>query len=297
MKFFKNYIPIFFLLFWITPPQYLTAQTAAKPKVQTHQAIFSEKMKMPKQATMPRAVVEFGMSFLNVAYPKSRVDTTRQSDGKVRLQPIGQEVLVVNLRLFDCVTFVENMIALAQTHRATPASFDVLKKNLTQVRYRNGAIDYAARLHYFSDWLFENEKRGILKVITRELGGEIFDKKVFYMSLKKDTLYGNMADPRTFAAMQTIEKAITERENIYIPKEKVAAMQHLLKEGDIIGITNRTEGMDMAHAGIVVKVDGVTRLMHASSQFKRVMITEGSLSEYLLKNKGQTGIMVARLWD
>jgi hypothetical protein len=37
--------------------------------------------------------------------------------------------------------------------------------------------------------------------------------------------------------------------------------------------------------------------MHASSQYKKVMITEDTLSEYLLGNKIQTGIMVGRLVD
>ena len=117
------------------------------------------------------------------------------------------------------------------------------------------------------------------------------------MSFKKDTFYGNMADPNTFAAVQKVENDITNREKSYIPKEKVAEMESQLKDGDIIGITNRLEGMDMAHVGIVKWVKGQPHLLHASSQYHKVMITEGSLSEYLLRNKGQTGIMVGRLVD
>jgi hypothetical protein len=263
----------------------------------SHQEVFTSKMKMAKQATMAKSVVEFGMSFLNSVYPKSHIDTSRRSDGTVKLQPISQEVLVVNLRLFDCVTFVESMISLSQTHRVANPTFDVFKEKLKHLRYRNGRIDYAARLHYFSDWLFENEKQGIIKQITKDLEGEIYPKKVFYMSYKKDTMYGNMADPLTYETIKNVENDITTREKIYIPKNKVAAMQHLLKDGDIIGITNKTDGMDMAHAGIIVRVDGQAHLMHASSQYRKVIITEGPLSDYLLKNKMQTGIMVARLVD
>ena len=293
-------IQALFTLFFI-PVFSLFAQTkkakTVVAKTPTHQEVFTAKMTMPKQATMPKAVVEFGMSFLNSVYPKSHIDTSRRTNGSVKLQPISQEVLVVNLRLFDCVTFVENMIALAQTHRDKTPTFDVFKEKIKTIRYRNGAVDYAARLHYFSDWLYENEKRGVLKQVTKELGGEIYPKSVFYMTYKKDTMYGNMADPRTFETMKKVENDITNREKIYVPKEKVASMQHLLKNGDIIGITNRTDGMDMAHAGMVLWVDGQPHLMHASSQYRRVMVTEGSLSEYLLKNKMQTGIMVARLVD
>ena len=274
-----------------------TKSLKIKPKTLSHQAIFNKKIRLPKNKTLTADVVALGKSFLSTAYPKSRIDTKVQANGSVKLQPIEQEVLVVNLKTFDCVTFVENMIALAQTHREAKPSFDSYKKHLTAIRYRNSAIDYAARLHYFSDWLFENDKQGIVKIITKDLGGEIYDKPIFFMSLKKDTFYGNMADPNTFATMRQVEEAITKREKWYIPKDKVADIENQLKEGDIIGITNRLAGMDMAHVGIVVRQNGQAKLLHASSQYHRVVITEGSISEYLGRNKGQTGIMVARLVD
>ena len=166
---------------------------------------------------------------------------------------------------------------------------------LFRSRYRNGEVDYAARLHYFSDWLFENQKRGILTDITKEIGGEIYPKGVFYMSLKKDTLYGNMADPTTFAEMKTVEENITKREKFYIPKERVVDIESKIKNGDIIAITNRLEGMDMAHTGFAIWQNGRLHLLHASSKIKQVVITEVPLADYLMRNKGQTGIMVGRL--
>ena len=273
------------------------AQRSVIKKTPTHQEIFMAKMKMPIPKTLSHGIVEFGKSFRGNPYPKSKIDTTRRVDGSVKLQPISAEVLVVNLRLFDCVTFVENMIALTQTRRAKQPSFDIFKNYLAKVRYRNAEIDYAARFHYFSDWLFENEKRGILKNITQEIGGEVFNKTVFYMSLKKDTMYGNMADPRTFARMQKVENDITHREKYFIPKDKVADIESKIKDGDIIGITNRLEGMDMAHAGIALWQNGRLYMLHASSQFRQVLITDVPLADYLARNKSQTGIMVGRLMN
>jgi Protein of unknown function (DUF1460) len=261
----------------------------------SHQDIFNNKIKLPKQKTMAADMVALGKSFLSTTYPKSRIDTNKRADGSVKLQPIEEEVLSINLKTFDCVTFVENMMALAQTRRDIKPNFDTFKKHLTQIRYRKGVIDYAARLHYFSDWLYENDKRGVIHIITKDLGGVPYDKTVFFMSLKKDTLYGNMADPSTFSTLKQVEDAITKRDKWYIPKAQVADIESQLKEGDIIGITNRLEGMDMAHAGMIVRVNGVMKMMHASSKYHKVMITEGSLSEYLMGNKMQTGIMVARL--
>ncbi len=277
-------------------PEKVAIKQPIKPKPLTHQDIFNAKMQLPRPLSMAQGVVAIGTTFIGNPYPKSNIDTTlRTVVGGVVLQPIQDEMLVVNLKKFDCVTFVESMIALTQTQRNEFPTMDIFKTNLSNIRYRNALVDYAARLHYFSDWLYENEKNGIVKNITKEIGGEAFKKDVFFMSLKRDTFYGNMADSSTFVAVKKVEEAITKREKYYIPKAKVAAMESKLKEGDIIGITNTLDGMDMAHAGIVVWQNGRAYLLHASSQFRQVMVTDVPLADYLLRNKGQSGIMVARL--
>jgi hypothetical protein len=257
--------------------------------------IFNKKMRQPIPATTTEGVISFGKTFLGNAYPKVRTDTTHKATGAVKLQPIEKEVLVVNLRTFDCVTFIENMVALTQTRRSTQPNYDTYKQFLSAVRYRNGVVDYAARLHYFSDWLFENQKRGILRNITKDIGGEIYPKTVFYMSQKRDTLYGNMADPATFATVKGIEEAITKREKFYIPKERISEMEDKIREGDIIAVTNRLEGMDMAHTGLAIRKNGRVYMLHASSKFGKVVMTDVPLVDYLMNNKGQTGIMVGRL--
>jgi hypothetical protein len=206
-----------------------------------------------------------------------------------------ESVLAINLRKFDCVTFVENMVALTQTRRTPVPNFDIFKKNLASLRYRNSVVDYASRLHYFSDWLFENQKRGLLRTITKDIGGQVFPKTVFYMSYKKDTLYGNMADSSTFVAVQAVEKEITKRQKFYIPKDKIPDVESKIRDGDIIAITNRLEGMDIAHTGFAIWQNGRVHMIHASSQFHKVVITDVPLADYLMKNKGQTGIMVGRL--
>jgi Protein of unknown function (DUF1460) len=287
------------LLFCLASVQMCLAQkqayTKPKPKTATHQDIFNAKMQLPRPLSMAEGVVAVGKTFIGNPYPKSNVESSKKPDGPVVLQPIGKEVLVINLKKFDCVTFVESMVSLTQTQMSAKPSYDVFKNNLTRIRYRNGAIDYGARLHYYSDWLFENEKRGILTNITKEIGGEIFNKDVFYMSYKRDTFYGNMADPATFNTIKNVEEAITKREKWYIPKERVADIESKLKDGDLIGITNVMDGMDMAHTGFVVWQNGRAYMLHASSQFRQVIMTDVPLVDYLLRNKGQSGIMVGRL--
>ncbi len=301
-----DFYKILMCLFCLSTAQNITAQTPRKHlkhhkrlvsthKPLSHLDIFYHKMRQPMPASTAKGVLHFGNTFLGYAYPKPRVDSTFRVNNSVQLQPIEEEVLVVNLKTFDCVTFVENMIALAQTRRSLRPNFEDYKKNLTQVRYRNGVIDYDSRLHYFSDWLFENEKRGILKNITKEIGGEAYPKNVFYMSLKKDTLYGNMADPSTFAAMQIIENTISKRAKFFIPKEHITDIENKIQDGDIIAVTNRLDGMDIAHTGFAFWKNGRVYMIHASSQFRKVTLTDVPLADYLMKNKAQTGIMVGRL--
>jgi hypothetical protein len=261
--------------------------------------IFNHKMRQPLPITTAQGVLRFGKSFLGYAYPQPRFDMrtdTMQRIGNVpQLQPIEEEGLDVNLKKFDCVTFVENMVALTQTRRATVPTFDNFKRSLANIRYRNSVVDYAARLHYFSDWLFENEKRGLLRNITKDIGGQVFPKNVFYMSYKKDTLYGNMADSTTFVAVQAVEKEITRRQKFYIPKDKIADIEGKIRDGDIIAVTNRLEGMDIAHTGFAIRKNGRVYMIHASSQHHKVVITDVPLADYVRGNKAQTGIMVGRL--
>jgi Protein of unknown function (DUF1460) len=301
-----SYYKFLICLLCLSIAQNSTAQTSKRvvkrhkhivftPRPVSHQDIFNYKMRQPAPISTAKGVLYFGKTFLGYAYPKPRVDSTLRATNAVQLQPNEEEVLVVNLKTFDCVTFIENMIALTQTRRSVIPNFDIFKKNLTHVRYRNGAIDYAARLHYFSDWLFENEKRGILKNITKDIGGEVYPKTVFFMSQKKDTLYGNMSDPATFTAMQSVEKDISKREKFFIPKDHIPDVESKIKNGDIIAVTNRLDGMDIAHTGFAIWKNGRVYMLHASSQFRKVTMTDVPLADYVMKNKAQTGIMVGRL--
>ena len=104
-------------------------------------------------------VVAIGRYFLETPYVGGTLD----------INP--QEKLVVNLREFDCVTFVDNVIALARLDKYEEQSIPQFQKNLQEIRYRNGKIvDYTSRLHYSSDWLYEMTCLNLLEDITKEKG-------------------------------------------------------------------------------------------------------------------------------
>ena len=271
------------------------AQNIVNKNISYQERIFNKKMESIQSTTMATGVLEFGKTFLGDAYPQQKKATIKQSDGTRKYLSTSNEELEVNLTQFNCVTFVENMIALMQAKLSTEPKFDAFKENLANIRYRNGVIDYASRLHYFSDWLYENEKRGILKNITQEIGGQPFKKEVNYLSTKSSLLNKSKENYATFASMKKVEKDITSRPKYFIPKDRVSEVESQIKNGDIIAITNRQEGMDMAHVGFAIWRSGQLYLMHASSQYHKVVISSKPLKDYLAGNKLQTGIMVGRL--
>jgi len=76
---------------------------------------------------------------------------------------IQDERLLLDLGAFDCVTLVENVIALA---RARDLAGYVAE--LVHLRYRAGQINWLQRLHYFSDWMQANAQRGVIKIVDTD---------------------------------------------------------------------------------------------------------------------------------
>lgn len=96
------------------------------------------------------------------------------------------------------------------------------------------------------------------------------------------------------AAIDKQEKELTKSEMYYIPTEKIESLKHLLKDGDIIGITTNVDGLDITHVGILVFKGDELHFMHASSKAEKVILSEETLYHYLSNRKSATGIMVAR---
>lgn len=203
-----------------------------------------------------------------------------------------KEELVVNLRDFDCATFVESCIALGLT---TDQSFETFQKNLQKLRYRGGKIEhYGSRLHYFTDWLSENERKGIIKNVSRECGGKPFVKVVDFMTAHVGK-YPQLENYRALEAVRMAEVNLDKQKLFFIPKTLVSKIENYISDGDIIAITTSLKGLDVSHEGFAIRQNGRIHLLHASLDLKKVVITSEPLAEYLAKHPAQTGIMVARI--
>src|SRR5947207_2852700 len=75
--------------------------------------------------------------------------------------PDAAELLAIRFDGFDCVTYVETVLALARSH-----AVDEFGDALREMRYAGGRVDWRRRNHYMADWVKQNRRRGIVKDIT-----------------------------------------------------------------------------------------------------------------------------------
>lgn len=247
--------------------------------------IYNKKINNAQGSALDDFTLNIAKSFLNRPYKAHTLDVN------------SSEKLVVNLRDFDCSTFVESCIAMGLTYRKNETSFDKFKYYLKRLRYYNkGSIKgYESRIHYFSDWLYTHSQDGLLEDITPKMGGIPWKKNINFMSTHWNK-YPFATNTSLQEKIQKIEEKINGQNFSYIPKSQIKSIENQFLNGDIIGITSNIDGLDIAHEGFAIRLhDKRVYLLHASSDFKRVMVTDKPLVEYLAKNKNQTGIMVARL--
>lgn len=223
---------------------------------------------------------------------KSFIDTPYESNA---LENKDREVLIIHLSSLDCTTFVENVLALSINIKQK-GDFEHYKDNLKRIRYREGDIEnYTSRLHYFSDWIFDNTQKKIIKDVTQEIGGDLIQFYPNFMSQDPDKCPSLKRHPEFLPLIAKQELAIKKRNYFYIPKRNVKGIEHSLHDGDILAITTNKKGLDIAHVGIVVhNPEGRVCLLHASLRFKRVEVSKRVLSQYLDNIHSDTGIIVLR---
>jgi Protein of unknown function (DUF1460) len=252
---------------------------------ESDEEIYNRKVQNAKGVALDDFTLNIAKSFLNRPYKAHTLEGNQT------------EKLVVNLREFDCSTFVESCIAMGLTYRKDDISFDKYQKYLQRLRYyKNGKIKgFESRINYFSDWLYTHEEDGLLVNVTPQMGGIEWRKNINFMSMHWNK-YPFPKDMELLGKIVKIEERINSQNYTFIPKAKVKSIENQFMNGDIIGITTNIDGLDVTHEGFAIRLqDKRVYLLHASSDFKRVMVTDKPLAEYLAKNKTQTGIMVARL--
>ncbi len=242
------------------------------------------------QSSLPKAklpwndlIEEIALHFLHAPYKEGTLESGRK------------EKLIVNFRGFDCFTFLETVIALTRCALAHDLSLQSFRRELQFIRYRKGIVEgYASRLHYFSDWLYDNKRKGIVKNISRQIGAVPQYKVINFLTTHRD-LYPALNDENVFQQIRKIEKIISRRKLYVLPRAEFSGTEDKIKTGDIIAFASHTEGLDVAHVGFALWQGKKLHLLHASSKAKGVVVFAKPLLDYLRQNKKFTGIIVARV--
>ena len=206
------------------------------------------------------------------------------------------ERLVVNLREWDCTTLVESAVALARTARSEAPSFTTYLRELSCLRYRTDSInDYTDRLHYFSDWIYENARRGLICDMTAAIGGRPYRPQLSFMSAPPDRYAALRSRPERVAFVREKEAEISARTGYAVlPTASIPAASSALRDGDIVCFVTDIPGLDISHVGIICRRGRTVTFIHASSAAGRVIVEPTSLHAYATRNPRTIGVMILR---
>ena len=229
----------------------------------------------------------FGKKFISVPYVGGTLDKATE------------EKLVINTTQLDCTTYVEMVAALSRCASAHKTGFADFCNELRHIRYIGGDVAYEKRQHYFTVWINDNVKEGIVTDIQRNPPFTAVQRvSVNWMTTHPDSykmLRGNAARLRGIKAM---EQGISGKCYRYIPKNVIAnnsLFRNTIHDGDIIVIITNKKGLDTTHIGIASWHNDGLHLLNASSIHKKVIDEPMTLRTYMMKHPSQIGIRVCRL--
>ena len=234
--------------------------------------------------SMGEAVQFLAEYFLDIPYSGYQLDQS------------PEERLLVTFQSFDCVIFVETMVALVRAFSLQDYSLDTVLDNIREQRYRNGDIDgYCSRLHYFTDWIEDNQRRGIVTDITPQLNGISQQKDINFMTTHREAYPQLIANEANYQCIAEQEENLSPLELTYIPTEKIPTIYSELRSGDIIAIATSTPGLDVSHTSFVrISKEGAVGVIHSDVYGVK---TEPDLQAFVGSAKHAIGIIVARPID
>ena len=248
--------------------------------------LLAEAKKQPASTNLP---LFFAKKFIGRPYVASTLEGDRD------------ERLVVNTRQLDCTTLVENVVALTLCAQNQRYSYFAFKHALVDLRYRGGVMtDYTSRLHYFTEWITDNTKAGVVKEVQAPNPpfAAVQTVKVNYMSTHPQSYQALREHPEYVKTIAQTERQVSGGKYRYIPKKQVGnhkLLRKVIRDGDIIAITCNKAGLDIAHLGFAVwKKDGL-HLLNASQLHHKVVVEPMTLYQYLRKHASHTGIRIIRI--
>lgn len=240
-----------------------------------------------KSKSIGQYMIFFARQFKGIPYVAKTLENNRN------------ERLVVNLRQLDCTTYVETVLALSRCMMQGKATFDNYCTQLRFIRYADGKVSYPTRKHYFTYWIQQSAKQGLVKDIQgpNPPFKSVQTVTANYMSnhlSQYPMLNGRQDWVKEILAM---EKTITGMTPHYIPKASLGdsrLLRQTVKDGDIIALVTTKDGLELSHVGVAVWHKDGLHMLHASSRYHKVVEDSNLLKTYLSKRKTEKGIRIVR---
>src|SRR5687767_4694375 len=210
--------------------------------------------------------------------------------------PSGTEPLALSLTRFDCVSLVESCLAITRVADDTAApTWERFGREMERMRYRGGERrDYTSRLHYFSEWISDGVRRGLLRDLGAELGG-VEDARPLRFMTEHRASYPALANAKVFEGIAAMERSLDDEPRRVIPTERIPEVSDRIETGDVLAFATAIPGLDVTHSAFAYRDrEGVLRVLHAPLSGGAVEITTTTLPQYVAAIRRSTGILVAR---
>lgn len=209
----------------------------------------------------------------------------------------------VNFNGLDCWTFYEVSLAFARMLRAKDGDYrpEDLLGLIELERYRDGHCtgSFLSRMHFLEEVFANNGARGLSVNPTSQMGGVRLSRNITEMTSAWKSYRYLRNNPGLLPAMAEIQSHVSSLPVYHIPRERVAAAERYIQNGDIIAITSRDQSGYTSHVGVALrKWDGV-HFMHATSRRSagRKVVVDSRISDYLKRSSDHYGIIVYRPLD
>jgi hypothetical protein len=247
---------------------------------------------IPPKAPLGRAATRVGELAAGTPYRAQTLESYIRDGGN----PAGTEPLTLSLTHFDCVTLVEACLAVARlTGTGGRASWEAFGREVERMRYRGGKRGgYASRLHYFSEWIADGARRGLVRDLGPELGSRPDARPLRFMSEHRGS-YAALANQGAFDAVAAHERRLDASPRNLVARARIPEIQDRLQTGDVLAFATPIAGLDVTHTGLAYRsADGVMRVLHAPLSGGVVQVSPGTVADYVNGLRNATGILAAR---
>jgi hypothetical protein len=210
------------------------------------------------------------------------------------------ETPCANFHGLDCWTYYEISLAFARMLRSAekPHTPEQLLSFIELERYRGGKCtgSYLSRMHHLEEVFYDNEKRGLGRNITRELGGLPVRRQIREMQVAWRSYRYLRNSPALRRGIAEVENRVSNLPVHYIPRAQVASIEPRLQNGDVVAIICADQSGYSSHVGLIKREGDRARFMHATSKLAKGRCThlDGPIASYLFESGDHMGIAVFR---